>query len=269
MAKRATRQTPTSPTHLREQILAHFHELQLLVRPEQLDAALTQADRDHLSHLQFLNLILAEQADGRRQRRTAKRLKDACFREIHTLDGFEWHFNPSIPRARIEELVSSDFIRRQDNLVFVGQSGVGKSRLIQSIGHAAVLHGYRVRYTTSADLVRDLTARLADQTLPKRIRYYAGFDLLIIDEFGFDHLERAASPQAATLLYKILDARGPQRSTALVSNIDFDAWSEYLGDPPLAMAFLDRLVDGAIILKLKGKSYRAHRAQHANKESPL
>jgi len=89
-----------------------------------------------------------------------------------------------------------------------------------------------------------------------------------IDEFGFDRLERTESPQAANLLYKIIDARSRQRSTALVTNIDFDAWSEYLGDPPLAMAFLDRLVDGAIILKIKGKSYRAHRANRPSDLPP-
>ena len=106
----------------------------------------------------------------------------------------------------------------------------------------------RVRYITSADLLHDLTAALADHTLPKRLRYYAGQELLIIDEFGFDLIERAENPQAASLLYKIIDARHGQRATALVTNIDFDAWGKYLGDPPLAMAFLDRLVDGATIL---------------------
>jgi hypothetical protein len=85
------------------------------------------------------------------------------------------------------------------------------------------------------------------------------------DEFGFDKIERAESSQAANLLYKIIDARGQQHSTALVTNIGFEAWGEYLGDAPLAMAFLDRLVDGAIILKIKGKSYRAHRAKQPTK----
>ncbi len=82
---------------------------------------------------------------------------------------------------------------------------------------------------------------------------------VVIDEFGFDKIERTETRQAANLLYKIIDAR-TQRSTALVTNIDFEAWGDYLGDPPLAMAFLDRVVDGAIILKIKGRSYRAHRA---------
>jgi DNA replication protein DnaC len=123
--------------------------------------------------------------------------------------------------------------------------------------------GYRVRYTTSADLVLDLTASLADHTLPQQLRYYTHFDLLIIDEFGFEKIERAESGQAASLLYKVVDRRGPQRSTALVTNISFELWVEYLGDAPLAMAILDRLVDRAIRLKIEGRSYRAHRAQKA------
>ena len=113
-------------------------------------------------------------------------------------------------------------------------------------------------------MLADLTAALADQTLPRRLREYAHFDLLIIDEFGFDQIERSESRQAASLLYKLIDARSLKRSTALVTNIDFEAWGEYLGDPPLAMAFLDRIVDGAIIVKINGKSYRAHRAQQAS-----
>jgi DNA replication protein DnaC len=149
----------------------------------------------------------------------------------------------------------------------VGQSGVGKSFLAQAIAESAAVLGYTVRYTTSAALLNDLTKSLADSTLPKRVRYYARFDLLVIDEFGFDRIERTESPQAANLLYKIIDARSRQRSTALVTNIDFDAWGDYLGDPPLAMAFLDRIVDGAIIMKINGKSYRAHRARQTKTKS--
>ncbi len=90
---------------------------------------------------------------------------------------------------------------------------------------------------------------------------YARLDLLLIDEFGFDRLEREAQAQASTFYYRLLDARTGRRSTALATNIDFAAWADYLGDPPLATAFLDRLVDGAVILKLTGRSYRAHRAR--------
>lgn len=227
---------------------------------EQLDAVLAHAERDGLTHLEFVHRLIAEQAQQHRERTITRRIRQACFRELQTLAGFDWEFNAkAINRVQIEELATAAFIGRQDNLVIVGQSGVGKSRIIQAVGQNACVLGYRVRYTTSAALLADLTASLADQSLPKRVRYYARFDLLVIDEFGFDKIERTETRQAANLLYKIIDAR-TQRSTALVTNIDFEAWGDYLGDPPLAMAFLDRVVDGAIILKIKGRSYRAHRA---------
>jgi DNA replication protein DnaC len=277
MARR-TKPTPTPPpTHptaptpadLRERILADFATLKVPVRAEQFDAVLARAAREGLSHQQFLHLLLADQAAQRRERSIARRIGEARFRDPKPLPAFDWEFNrAAIDRTQIEELATGAFIRRRDNVVMVGQSGVGKSFLIQAIGLNACVVGLSIRYTTSAGLLEDLTASLADQTLPKRIRYYARFDLLIIDEFGFDHIERQQSPQAANLFFKIIDARS-QRSTALVTNIDFDAWGTYLGDPPLATAFLDRVVDGAIILKIKGKSYRAHRANSPNDATKL
>ena len=147
----------------------------------------------------------------------------------------------------------------------MGQSGAGKSHIFQALGRKSCELEYRVRYTTSADLLADFSASLADGTTPRRIRYWAKFDLLIIDEFGFDRIERSRSPEASSLLYKIIDARSPARSTALITNIPFDAWGEYLQDVPLAMALLDRLVDRAVILQLEGKSYRAARAQTSKK----
>ena len=233
------------------------------MKPDQLDSVLTRAETEGMSHLEFLRALLSEQADQRRERSIAYRLRNACFAESKTLADFDWLFNAgAIDRLQIEALARAEFISRKQNLVIVGQSGVGKSHLIQAIGQQACVLGYRVRYTTSALVLADLTASLADQTLPGKLRDYGRFDLVILDEFGFDRLERSESPQAASLLYKLINAR-TARSTALVTNIDFEAWGDYLGDPPLAMAFLDRIVDGAIILKISGKSYRAHRAQQA------
>lgn len=250
----------TPATDLRESILADFAALKIPLTAEQFDAVLAGAARAGLSHQEFLHRLIGEQAAQRRERSIAYRIREADFDERKPLTEFDWEFNrQAIDRVQIEELVTGAFIDRRDNLVLVGQSGVGKSFLIQAIAEAACVQGHSVRYTTSAKLLTDLTASLADQTLPQRVRYYARFDLLVIDEFGFDRIERTASPQAANLLYKIIDARSRQRSTALVTNIDFEAWADYLGDPPLAMAFLDRVVDGAILLKIKGKSYRAHR----------
>lgn len=253
-----------TPAGLRQQILEDFQALRVPLEPEQLDAVLARAEREGMSHLDFLRVLIGEQADRRREQGVAHRIREARFRDGKTLADFDWQFNAgAIDRVRIEALATAEFVGRRENLVVVGQSGVGKSHIIQAIGQRACVLGYRVRYATSAGVLAELTASLADQTLSRRLRAYARFDLLILDEFGFDRIERREAQQAASLLYKLIDARSPNRSTALVTNIDFEAWGDYLGDPPLAMAFLDRIVDGAIIVKIKGKSYRAHRAQAA------
>jgi len=239
--------------------------LKLPLSAELLDAALARAEQEGLSHLHFLELILGEPAARSRQRAIERRIHDARFHEDKNLADFNWQFNAqAIDRAQIEQLATGEFVRRGENLVMVGQSGVGKSFLLQAISKRFCELGYRVRYTTSAGLLEDLRKALAEQNLPRRVRYWSRFDMVVIDEFGFDRIERGECPQAANLFYKVIDARSGRRSTALATNIDFEAWSDYLGDPPLAMAFLDRVVDGAILLKIRGKSYRAHRAKKAS-----
>ena len=250
---RKTIPTKAAPSQ-RDPILADFATLRIPVTADQLDSALKHAQDTGLSHLDFLHRLLADQAGLRRQRRIERLIQDAHFRELKPFSAFDWNFNPAISRTQMETLAQGDFIRRRQNIVFVGQSGLGKSRLIQNIGQAACVLGYRVFYTTSGALLEDLTAALADQTIHDRVRFYARFDLLIVDEFGLDRIERSLCPQAASLWYKIIDARSQRASTALVTNIDFEAWADYLGDAPLAMALLDRVVDGATIVKLKGKS---------------
>ena len=239
--------------------------MRIPLRPEQLDAVLGRAESEGMSHLEFLRALdqRAGQRASRAEASPTASARPASPRARPWPTSIGSSMPQAIDRVRIEALAGGEFIGRRQNLVWVGQSGVGKSHLIQAIGQRACVLGYRVRYETSASILQELTAALADQTLPRLLRYYAKFDLVILDEFGFDRLERMESPQAASLLYKLINVRG-ERSTALVTNIDFEAWGEYLGDPPLAMAFLDRIVDGAIILKINGKSYRAHRAEQAS-----
>ena len=254
--------TTDPTTQLRDRCLSHFATLRVPVQPGALDELLTRAEKEHLPYLSFLDRLLGAEAGARRERAVARRIHEARFPENKTLEGFDWNFNPkTFDRTQMEELASGDFIRRRANLVMVGWSGIGKSHMIQAIGQKACVHGYRVLYQTSAQLLADLTASLADKTLPTRLRRYAKPELLIIDEFGFDKIERSECPDAAHLLYKIIAARNQKHSTALVTNVDFEKWGEYLSDGPLAMAFLDRLVEGAIILKIKGKSYRAEKAK--------
>jgi DNA replication protein DnaC len=259
-----SRVTPTVVTRpsLYDDVLAALSTLGIALPADALDMALSAAERESLSPLAFLHRLLAEPAAARKQRTLERRIREAHFRELTTLDGFDWAFNAKgVDRRAVEQLATCDFVRRRENVVLVGQTGLGKSRILQSVGHAACVLGYRVRYATSAKLLQESTAALADGSFGRLLDAYARWDLLLIDEFGFDRWERAAQAPASTFYYRLLDARTGRRSTALATNIDFKAWADYLGDPPLATAFLDRLVDGAVILKLSGRSYRAARAR--------
>ena len=233
--------------------------------PEALDAALSAAEKESLSHLQFLHRLLAGPAEAKLQRALERRIRAAKFRELTTLEGFDWEFNAKgVDRRSIEQLATCDFVRRHENVILVGQSGLGKSRILQAVGHAACVLGYRVRYATSSKLLQEFTAALADGTLDRKLNEYARFDLLLIDEFGFDRLEREVEcpgQHRSTIACSTPARAGVRRHWRPTSTSA--AWADYLGDPPLATAFLDRLVDGAVILKLTGRSYRAHRARPA------
>ena len=200
--------TTEPTTQWRDRCLGHFTTLRVPVQPGALDELLTRAEKEHLSYLSFLDRLLGSEAGARRERAVARRLHEARFPETKTLEGFDWSFNPqTFDRTQMEELATGDFIRRRSHLVMVGWSGIGKSHILQAIGQQACVHGYRVRYQTSAQLLADLTASLADKTLPTRLRHYAKPELLIIDEWGFDKIERNECPEAAHLLYKIIAAR--------------------------------------------------------------
>lgn len=263
-----TQPTKTCDQTLRQQILQHLETLNIPLKIEQLDEMLATTAKSKLSYLQLLERFLAAPAHLRRERSIERRLRAARFRDAATFESFDWDFNrKTIDQVTFEELASGDFIRRQDNLLFVGDSGLGKSHLIQSVGRRCCVLGYRVRYVTSAGLLEELTAASGDKTLSRKVRYYCGFDLLIIDEFGFEKLERLEYPESSSLLYKIIDSRSRRGSTALVTNIEFDDWTDYFGDPPLAMALIDRMVDDAIIERFEGKSYRAYRAEQKARQN--
>ena len=212
-----------TPAAVRERIQEYLQELKVSLPDDELDEILSASEQSQTSYLEFLQRVLSGPANRRRENGIDRRIRQAGFRNEYMLENFNWKFNAaSIDRAQIEQLATGGFVRRGDNLVFVGQSGLGKSHLIQAIGRSCCVHGYRARYQTSAELLNKLGQSLADGTTPKVVRQYSRYDLLLIDEFGFDKLEREDFPHASSLLYKVIDSR-TERSTALVTNIDFDA----------------------------------------------
>lgn len=236
--------------------------MKIQLSEEDLDEIVGQSTRQNHSSWQLLERFLAVPAGGARERSIERRVRTAKFPSSACMESFNWSFNgKTISRGPLEELATGEFIGRRENIVFVGKSGLGKSHLIQGIGRSCCALGHRVRYVTSAELLEDLTSAAGAKSLPARVRYYRSFEFLIIDEFGFDKLERREYPESLSLLYKVVAARNGRGSTAFITNVDFSQWTEYLGDPPLVMALLDRVVDGAITIRFDGKSYRQHRAE--------
>jgi DNA replication protein DnaC len=153
-------------------------------------------------------------------------------------------------------MATGQFISRKENVAFVGLSGLGKTHLIQAVGRRCCALGYRVRYETSASLIESLNKARAIKALTPKVKHYCSYDLLIIDEFGFEKLERKEVPDALSLLYKVIDGRNRRSSTAIITNVNFDNWTDYLGDPPMTMALLDRVVDQTNLITFEGESIR-------------
>jgi len=147
---------------LRERCLQHFAILRIPITSEELDQVLDQAEQEAWAPLVFVDRLLGEQAARRRERSTERRITAARFPERKALETFDWNFNGRfIDRVQIEQLATGDFVRRRRNLILIGQSGVGKSYLGQVIGLRLCALGYRVLYTTSAQMIRHLGASLA------------------------------------------------------------------------------------------------------------
>ena len=153
------RGTKGGRSDLCQRILEHFSKLRIPLRAADLDAALSRAEKERHSHLEFLESLIAQEAGERQRRRIERRLREAHFPEARTFENFDWAFNAkAIDRVQIESLASGDFIRRRENFLMIGQSGVGKSHVIEAIGRQACALDYRVRYWTSAGLLAELSA---------------------------------------------------------------------------------------------------------------
>ncbi|NJN36861.1 MAG: ATP-binding protein [Nitrospiraceae bacterium] len=222
---------------------------------------------ENVDHVRYLARLVELELLDREARMIDRRVKAARFPAVKSLESFDFDALPALNRKLVLDLARCEYVGRCENVVALGPSGVGKTHVALGLGLAACQRGVKTRFATAAAIVHEMIEARDDKRLLRFQKMLAGYELLIIDEFGFDRLERQACPEAPQLLYKVIEGRYGQRTTVLVTNVDFEAWGEYLGDAPLATAFLDRLVDGAIILKIvKARSYRANRARRRNVE---
>ena len=237
---------------MNQTLLNPLRQLRLSGLAQTLELRLQEAASNRLSHAEFLELILQDELNIRNQRMMERRNKSADFRDTKTLDDFDFAFNAAIKRKQIYDLASGQFIRESRDILFIGPPGVGKSHLVQAIGHHVIRMGFTVLYRSIFDLVRDL---MEDDALAGNNRALSRFlkpDLLIVDDMGLKELPR----KSGEYLFEIIMRRYEKRSTMMTSNRPIEEWGKLIGDVPSATAILDRFLHHAEIINITGKSYR-------------
>jgi len=224
-----------------------------------------QATADHLGPIDFLGLLVHDELQRRRDRLVDRRTKEAGFRDAKALDSFNWAFN-TIDRALIYELATSRFIEQHDDVLMLGNAGVGKSHLAQAIGLAAIHAGFRVLYREAHRLFEELVLATALGERPALIAKLTEVPLLIVDDLGMRKLPTSAAEDLLELIMR----RYERASTIVTSNRPLEDWPKLFGDTPAVTAFLDRLMHHGHLLEIRGKSYRLHEssANRAKRKAP-
>jgi DNA replication protein DnaC len=226
----------------------HLRALRL---PTMLDQykRLAQGKTDRVSYLgELAGLELAK----RHENGVRKRIAAAKFPVIKTVESFDFSLQPELPNRRFSELLDSTFIDKRQNVIFIGPTGVGKTHLLSVIGIAACTNGYRVLFTTAAELLMSLIAAKREDRLKQKLAAIDRYAFVAIDELGYIPFER----EATNLLFQVISNRYERGSIGITTNLAFPDWIQVFPDDMAASAVVDRLVHHAVIFELTGESHR-------------
>lgn len=233
-------------------LVKHLKNLKLSGFAKTVEVRNEQAIKEQLSYMEFLELLVEDEVTNRRDNSYKKRFQKAHFPFTKTLEEYDFNFQPVLNRQEIYNLATCEFIRKKENVVFIGPPGTGKTHLSISLGIKALQQGYKVIFTTVSDMMSTLFESKADNSYAQKLKYYLSSDLLILDELGFRKLNEHIVDQ----FYEIISQRYEKGSLIITSNKNFDEWGNIFWDSILASAILDRIVHHCNLVLIKGESYR-------------
>jgi DNA replication protein DnaC len=220
-----------------------------------------QAAKEEWDYLSFLEQALLCEKRSRHQRKQHMFTRMAGFPGNKTLEGFDFSFATGVPKKQVTELASLSFIERQENVVMLGPSGVGKTHIAIALGYKAVQAGIKTRFISASDLILQLaTAQRQEKYKQVMQRSVIAPRLLIIDEIGY----LPFNAHEAKLLFDVIAKRYEKGSVILTSNLPFGQWGQvFANDTALTSAMLDRVLHHSHILQIKGDSYRIKEKKQA------
>ena len=242
----------------------HLKALRLPTFLREYDKLAPQCAAGGVDHSRYL-LRLAELEMIDRERRTVeRRIKEASFPAVKSLDSFDFTAIPSLNKTLVLELARSEYVSRRDNVIALGNSGTGKTHIALGLGLAACQKGLPVGFTTAAALVNELHEARDEKRLQRMQRQLASLKLLIVDELGYVPL----SPTGAELLFEVFSQRYERGSIIVTSNLPFDEWTGVFGSERLTGALLDRLTHHVQILEMSGDSFRLKHSRRQIADDP-
>jgi DNA replication protein DnaC len=214
-----------------------------------------EAIQQNQGHVAFLEVLLRTELEERERHAIARRIQEAKFPKVKTLEEFRFEEVPHIPAALIRNLAEGGYLERSEPVIFLGETGTGKTHLASGLGVEACRQRKRVRFTTAAELVNELMEAKNKSELNRVTSRWMRYELIVIDEMAY-----VAMPEsAAEMLFQVISRRAEKAAVIVTTNLPFSEWTAMFPNARLCKAMLDRLTDRAHIVETGDESYRFRR----------